>query len=196
MTVNYPGEVLLVHFERFLGPMSHRWSGKGRPENAFEVLEFSGRPQLDSQCLVTFGLSAHHLQIAREGNSTIRMELAIFAYRTFDSKVLGALLFAVGLDAIERHLTSGLHGVLNGSGPVLSGGNPEFEHLYLASPGYFPRSFDWCTELSPPVAIVQLIPISSGERKLITEVGWSAFEDAIAERNIDLLKFDARSAVV
>lgn len=195
MAVNFEADILLEHLEQFLGAMKSRWRRKNEFEESFEVFLYSEQPESDCQCLVTFGLSAHQLQLVGKCDCVFRMELAICASSLFDSKALGALLFAVGLDILEHHTTPGVHGVLGGCGSVLANGNPIFEHLYLASPGYFPHEFELCLDLSPPVAIIQLIPISSGERDLIENEGWEVFEDAIIEQGIDLLEFDGRREV-
>lgn len=188
MEVNLQGEIVLRHLERFLGPLKKRWLNDAAP--SFQVLLFSDRPKRDSQCLVTYGLSAHLLQIVGNGDSTIKMELLICADSSFDPEALAALLFAVGQDAVTQHATPGVRKVLMGSGAILL--NPVFEHFYLTFPGYFPAEFEMCEAVSSPVAIVQLIPISSKEREAIEKQGWRAFEDGMVEQHIDLLAFDNR----
>lgn len=158
---------------------------------SFQVLLFPDRPELNSQCLVTYGLSAHLCQIVGNSDSTAKIELIVCADASFESKALATLLFAVGHDAVTRHTIPEVHEVLMGVGAVLS--NPVFEHFYLTFPGYFPVEFELCEAISPPVAFVQLIPVSSKERDLIAKQGWRAFENAIVEQHIDLLSFDARN---
>ena len=190
MSVNLQAELILRHLEQYLGPWNERWLSSGNDASPFQVLLFPKQPEPDGQCLVTFGLSAHQLRIEGQSGNTSRMEFAICAASSFDSKELAALLIAVGLDAVTRHVTPGIHGVLMGSGAVLS--NPLFEHFYLSFPGYFPAEFELCETVSPPVVIAQLIPITSGERELIERQGWRSFESAMVDQRIDLLAFDTR----
>lgn len=193
--INSEAEILFDYFERFLGPMKSSWRGKDGQEMPFQVLAYPKQPELDCLTLITFGLSAHQLQVSDNCEGKVRMELLICANSSFESKLLYPLLFAAGLDALEHHATPGVHGVLNGSGPVLIGGNPLFEHLYLTHPGFFPKEFDLCEELSPPVSIAQIIPISSNEREFIVREGWSEFENRATEQSVDFLEFDARKEV-
>lgn len=192
--VSIQGEYVLRHLEEFLGPSTLSWSRVGKDALPFQVLLFPERPELDSQSLVTYGLSAYPLRIIGKNDSELRIELAICADSTFDSRDLVALLIAIGLKAFKRQATPGAHGVLEGEGAILT--NPVFEHFYLTFPGYFPSEFELCETVSPPVAIIQLIPISSKERELIMERGWRYFEQAIVEQGIDLLKFDRRRELI
>jgi len=188
MTENLGGELVLQHLEQFLGPFKERWLNSASP--SLQVMWFPECPEPNSQCLVTYGLSAHILQIISNGNSVNKMELIICTKSSIDSKALAALLFAIGQDALVQHATPGVHRVLIGEGAVLS--NPLFEHFYLTLPGYFPDEFAICEALSPPVTMVQLIPISSREREVIEKQGWRVFEDELVKQDIDLLAFDTR----
>ncbi|MDZ4151301.1 suppressor of fused domain protein [Methylicorpusculum sp.] len=183
------GEHILLHLERFLGVSKKRWLCPG-DESPFQVLLFPECPDSSSQCLVTYGLSAHQLRIMGKNDSVIQVELIICADSLFDPKVLAASLIAVGLDAIRKNAIPTVHEVLLGEGAVSS--NPVFEHLYLTFPGFFSPEFELCETVSPPVAIVQLIPISTNEKKLIAKRGWRVFEEGLAKQDIDLFKFDQR----
>lgn len=188
MAGNLQGELVLRHLERFMGPLKERWLNDAAP--SFQVMLFSECPERGNQCLVTYGLSAHLFQIVGKGDSTTRMELIICADSSFDPKALAALLFAIGQNAVARHAIPEVHGVLMGAGAVLS--NPMFEHFYLTFPGYFPAEFEICEAVSPPVAMIQLIPISFREHEIIVKQGWRTFENGVAEQHIDLLAFDTR----
>jgi hypothetical protein len=189
MTVSLQGEIVLRHLERFLGPFKARWLGSEKENANFQVLLFSEHSNYDFQCLTTFGLSAVPLHIASK-DAVTRMEFMICANLSMDSKALVALLMAVGRHATVHWTTPGIHGVLAGSGAVLT--NPVFEHFYLTCPGYLPTGFGLCESLSPPVVMGQLVPVSSNERELIEKKGWRAFEYAVVEQGIDLLAFDNR----
>lgn len=194
MTSILQGERVLRHLEEFLGSATLSWSRVGEDALPFQVLLFPECPELDGQSLVTYGLSAHPLRIIGKNDSDFRMEFAICADSTFDSRNLVALLIAVGLKTFERLATPGAHEVIAGEGAILT--NPVFEHFYLTFPGYFPTEFELCETVFPPVAIIQLIPISSKERELIMEKGWRFFEQTIVEQGIDLLKFDRRRELI
>ncbi len=193
MTASLQGQLVLRHLERFLGAPKIRWLSSGDDTSAFQVLQFSERPTPESQCLVTFGLSAYQLHVINKSHATTRSEFVICADSSFETKALAALLIAIGLDAVARNATAEVHDVLAGSGAVWS--NPVFEHFYLTFPGYFPEDFELCEAVSPPVSFVQLVPVSSRERRAIFRQGWRAFENSIVNQKIDLLAFDTRREV-
>lgn len=195
MTINLQGEVVLRHLEQFLGGFTKRWISNNDDKAAsFQVLLFPECPDSECFCLATYGLSAHELAIANNADMAVRMELIICADSTCDDNALAALLMAVGHELLKHHSTPGVHGVLPGNGPVLE--NPIFQGFYLALPGYFPVEFEVCENISPPVAICQLIPISSREAELVNNSGWRAFENAIVDQCADLLAFDRRIEIV
>ena len=184
-------DVLLDHFEHYLGNMESSFRAKKDGDFPFMVLVYPPKPSGADSILMTCGLSAHRLYVPSE-NRTTRIELGIFAREGPSKAVLNALLTAVALHLLETHESPGRHGILPGEGPVLAGGNPSFESFYLRPPVGLPDGFASCGDLSSPIEILQLIPITSGEERLIANAGWCAFEQAVLAQQIDLLSFDTR----
>lgn len=195
MIVKSDAEVLYDHFESFLGQTEQRWHTRNNDGEALSVFEYIGQPDSAATTLLTFGLSSHQFRTRAPTAVTLRTELMICANSEFDAKALSALLFAVSFDALVEHLMPAEHGVLPGSGPVLGAGNPRFEHLYFARPGFFPVKFQRVENILIPIDVMQLIPISTREKELISAEGWEAFEDLVIAQGIDLLEFDQRDEV-
>lgn len=189
------GELLFEHLEENLGPMEMRWHGKSDMQMPFEVFVFPGASAKPRQSLVTFGLSAHDVEMPELNTTTLRLEFAICATPLHDSKVLGALLFAVALEIFHTHSIPPTR-VLAGCGPVLSNGNPQFEHLYVASRLSFPLTFRICRKTEPPIHIVQIIPVTSSEKAFIEWKGYAEFEEELRGLGDTILEFYSRPAAV
>lgn len=186
------GEYLLRHLEKFLGKATERWQTSD--EASFQVLLFPNNPYTTENCLVTFGLSAVELSLGAEQPRLATVELLICANNEIEPKRLAATLIGVASHALRHRSLPDLHEVLPGQGAVHD--NPLFEHFYLTSPGYFPAEFDRCTAVVPPIEMVQLLPITSRERVIITQQGWAHFEEAAVADDIDLLEYDRRAEIV
>lgn len=189
-------EAVLDHLEKHLGGTFERLRLKGKSDLGFEVLSFEHAPNFGDRSLVTYGLSAHRLSCLETlGRNDRCVELMLCANGSYRAEELAALLIAVGTHVLDNHEIPCEHDILDGSGPVRSGGNSRFEHLYLTAPGYFEPDFQRCSLIDPPAEIVHLVPITSEERSIIRECGWQMFEDAVITQSIDLLDFDNRQAV-
>jgi len=123
------------------------------------------------------------------------MELGIFTKEGLNKTVLNSPLTAVGMHFFERHESPGPHGIFLGEGPVLEGGNPLFQSLYLRPPFGLPEGFAICSGSSTPIEIFQLIPITAHEQHLIVTNGWDKFEQAVLAQKIDLLLFNVRQEI-
>lgn len=191
MDVN-AADLLLDHFDKYLGKGEGSWKwGEGR-ETHFYVFLFACPFAADSHVLVTCGLSAHQFAMADSPEKKIRREFLICADKSSDPKALAALLIAVGIDALNAHAVHAVGSVMLGDGPVLSGGNAAFENLYVATPLGFPYGFATCEQLSPPVEIVQIVPISEKEMKFVMANGGHVLEENLMANLSNLLRFDRR----
>lgn len=189
-------ERLFDHLELYLGAMETRWYGKDIGKVPFDVFVYRCPFHSDAQALVTFGVSMCDRGLAAHVDHVPRREFVIFANDHCNTKALAALLVAIGLESHSKPVASPLGSVLAGSGPVLSGGNPHYEHLYLTAPIKLPESFLSCDTISPPVEIAQIIPISGREKQFVETSGVSAFEKRLVEHWRELLKFDQRTELV
>lgn len=185
---------LFDHYSEFLGEMTGSFSGKNPEKIPFLVFAYSGANGIKSR-LVTSGLSAHKLNVLGS-ECKIRTELAIFSNSSKSIEALNAVLTAVAVHLLESHEFPGVHGILHGSGPVLSGGNPTFQSFYLRPPVGISSRFSVCSLGAADIEIVQLIPISIAEAHMIGCQGWEFFERAVIAQRIDLLQFDERKEVV
>lgn len=185
---------LFDHYSEFLGEMTGSFSGKNPKKIPFLVFTYSGSNGIRNS-LVTSGLSAHKLNVLGSERK-VRTELAIFSNSDKSIEALNAVLTAVAVHFLESHEFPGAHGILHGSGPVLSGGNPTFENFYLRPPVEISSRFNVCSLDSSDIEIIQLIPISIAEAHLIDCQGWEFFERAVIAQRVDLLQFDERKEVV
>jgi hypothetical protein len=136
------------------------------------------------------------LSLAEEPAKKVEREFLICADARNGINALAALLIAVGMDALDNHVTRRIHSLMPGSGPVLSGGNPVFEHLYLSKPLGFPEGFSECGVPSSPVEIVQIIPLPERERRFVNTEGRQVLENRLTGDLENLLRFDWRSECV
>lgn len=194
MDILNDADLLLDHFESHLGNIKNSFRAKKEGDFPFMVLSYSQQSNGVNNVLLTCGLSAHRLYVGSENRLT-RIELGIFARGSWDNSALSSLLTSVALYLYEAHEAPGAHGILPGEGAVLNGGNPLFESFYLRSPVGFPEDLSICESNSLPIEILQLIPITSSEEKIIRAAGWKAFEEAVIVQKIDLLSFDTRLEV-
>jgi hypothetical protein len=187
------GEYLLRHYERFLGEVKgaeYVSEGKG---GTFQILLFRDQPEPGLNCVVTFGVSAADIALGRQSQRRARVELMICADASIEIARLAGPLMVVARTALEARRLPDLHELMEGEGAVSE--NPLFEHIYLTNPGYFPAEFDACEGVAPPIEIVQLVPVSNGEREIITRLGWARFEDGAAEQGVDFAQYDRRPEV-
>jgi hypothetical protein len=183
--------ILFDHYEANLGKMTSSSSLKGMPKQDFLVFIYEGQPYEDCTTYVTVGVSDHPLH-SRRTHCDERLEYMICAESTYDQKLMVAVLMGLAVRSTDSRETAGIHGVWTGVGPVIIGGNPLFEHFYLTNPGHFAASIDRCDDVEPPIQIVQVIPITSGEHAFIVAHGWEAFESRLDQQEIDLMGFDSR----
>jgi hypothetical protein len=183
---------LFDHYEANLGKMTSSSSLKGVSEQEFLVFIYEGQPYEDCTTYVTVGVSDHPLH-SRRSHCDERLEYMICAESKYDRKLMVAVLMGLAIRSMESRETVDIHGVWAGEGPVVIGGSPLFEHLYLTNPGHFAAAIDLCEGAVPPIKIVQVIPITSGERAFIEANGWEAFENKLDQQEIDLMGFDSRA---
>jgi len=186
---------LFDHYAACLGPVTRNWNMRTIPKEELRVFGFDGAPEPGCSVLCTFGLSDHclHAPGARDG---ARLEYLFSVSAACDAGKIAALLLAIGAHALEKRYSPGVHGVLEGKGAVLFEGNPRFEHFYLASPIGLPTDLAVCGTVAPSTGIVQLIPVSSEEKRFIDTRGWQAFERLLRTARVDLSLFDGREEVV
>nr|WP_308633446.1 suppressor of fused domain protein [Massilia sp. YIM B02443] len=151
---------------------------------------------LNSHVLITCGLSAHRLSLADEPLKRVEREFLICADNGNDINALAALLIAVSMDSLDNHVTQKIYSVMPGSGAVLSRGNPIFEHLFLSKPLGFPEGFGNCENSSSSLEIIQIIPLSERERRVVSTEGRQVLEKRLAGDLENLLRFDWRTECV
>lgn len=186
---------LFDHYCSHLGKVKKNWNLKDVPKEELRILGFSSAAAIADAQICTFGLSDHPLKTVANDKS-YRVEYMISTGAATDVGKIASLLLAISEHTIKRGVFPGVHNVLGGNGPVLYGGNPVFEHFYLTRPIDLARDFAICLSVEPPIEIVQLVPISTKERKFIESNGWESFEKLLLEEHKNLLLFDGRSVVI
>ena len=185
---------LFDHYERHLGGVRLHWKLRDSPDYDLEIFCFDAPRTNDGHTLCTFGLSDHQLY-SPDGERRSRLEHVVFLRDAGKREQVAALLLAIASHALGKHHSPGIHHVLPGEGPVLHEGNPDFEHFYLCRPLAGEPEFALFGATVPPIALVQLIPISSAEKVFIETWGGPRFEQLLLEQGVDFRGFDERTQV-
>lgn len=178
---------VLRHLRAHLGEVAHRWKAlaDGRPMR-FEVLAFQGKPFRGATTFVTLGLSAQSFALQRADRA--REELVMSVWDRFAEHDVPGLLHHLAVGIADRD-TAVLRGqVIGPSGPIFPGS--QLSAIYFTPPPYFPETFDYLPSTVPPTLLVGVVPVWSSEVEIISEIGWSRFEDSLAHQNPDLLDLD------
>lgn len=176
---------LIAHVERFLGRIEEGWSrdadGKPLP---FQIVRTRG-PTASSVAFSTLGLSNVSLQ-SRASKRNLHLELILTIKNGSEARWIPAILQQVATEVV-RSGNPILRGDLVGPRDALFP-NSNKTALYAAPPVCLPEAFASC-ELRPglEVAYAWLVPVSSGEAKLIEHHGWNYFEDCLEREDPDLL---------
>ena len=70
------------------------------------------------------------------------------------------------------------------SGHVIVG--TPFTALYVAMPAYWPDAFATCELSDRIVVFAWLVPITTAEANFVRTMGWNAFENSLAEWDLDM----------
>lgn len=185
---------LFDHYDKHLGRVELNWNLIDLPKEKFRVFAYGSQSDESCSTVCTFGLSDLELAVS-DTAAKARLEYLICTRRTFSTEAIASLLLAIGHYTIEEMNTPGLHGILEGDGPVLYGGNTAYEHFYLSVPKSFTAKFAACEATIPTIAFVQLIPITSNEKVFIDQNGWEKFEARLLSSDIDMAEFDRRNEI-
>lgn len=179
---------LIDHLERRLGRMTNSWRGvprEGLP--TFNVGCFSGGVFAETTGYSTLGLSKVALH-APGHDRHLFLELFAAARDPSDAcrdSFLGALEFVWSkcLDSREAVLRGEVVAL-----PPMAMVASRFPYLYAAMPVYYDDDFDSVVvESGDDVAIVWLVPITSGEANFVAERGWEEFEKELVKYDPDLM---------
>ncbi|PZG00165.1 suppressor of fused domain protein [Micromonospora deserti] len=187
--------VLVDHLERRLGRMTNSWRGTSRQGlPTFNVGCFAGGVFANTTGYATLGLS--RVPLHRPGHDRhLFLELIAAAHDPADASrvpLLGALEFVWSkcLDSREAVLRGEVV-ALPSEATVAS----RFSYLYAALPVYYDDDFkSVVVESGDEVAIVWLIPITSGEAAFVSEQGWEKFEQELVKHDPDLMDLN-RAAI-
>jgi hypothetical protein len=186
--------ILVTHLERRLGQISISWSGQ--PQEAlprFNVGGFTGGVFADTASYATLGLSKvplHHPDHERH----FFLEFVASQHGEVKSS---SDFFLLILDYMWSRCIDSRQAVLRGDVVELPSDlviNSRFTALYVALPVYFDDEFQSVAiENGQKVAIVWLVPITTGEAKFIADYGWQRFEQLLSEQDPDLMDRDRPS---
>jgi hypothetical protein len=177
---------LIAHLESYLGQISGGTSGDDSSPDGLQVAWFGAdRPHAGVTTIATLGLSRHHL--AQPSGKGLHQELLMHLPMACQPRTAAGLLFQVAAELIAqgRGLLRG--DVIGPRGPLFGSG--QMTALYVTAPGYLPPGFDVCDTGTVTVVMTCLVPITDGEAAYVRDMGWRAFEDALAAEDPDLVDF-------
>lgn len=171
---------LIDHLESFLGDMSGGSGGDDSTPPGVQVAWFPNAP-VEGTTLVTTGLSNHHLT---QGDRGLHQELLMHVPTARHPPTAAGVLFQVA----DILLTRG-HGLLKGEvlgpyGRLFDEG--EMTALIAFGPVYLPDEFAVCETPGMSIVLTWLVPITTGEARLVETRGWSALEAAFVAEDPDL----------
>jgi len=175
---------MLDHFESFLGLTDGGWKDPGGEVWPFPVVQFSGRPILETMTFCTLGLSEYPLK--RVGDHVIvRLELMFVVHEVHGPMSIPALLHDLGVEAMSEEHAFFRGQVVGPRGPLFPGS--ELEALYVTAPTHLPDEFnDIETEDGDPGFIAWFLPIAPSEADFIRSNGWDKFENLIVAHQPDV----------
>lgn len=176
---------LVEHFEQHLGRIESGWSknadGAAMP---FQVVRFLNPAGPGTIGFATLGLSRHELH-GSQPDQTIRCELLMLVLDGWRDGPIPGIMQQVGRDILSNHHAPLRGEVIGPYGPLV--GSSQLEALYAALPVYLPDSFATYEDDGEQIVIIWLIPISAGEAEFVTDSGWSEFENALSDTDLQLM---------
>lgn len=172
---------VFAHIERHLGPVLRG----GNLRDGVTIVESELPSIRNTLAWSTLGLSDHLLDgPARK----MRLELVMLARRDSELARVAASVLAGFTEMVLAAHRAPLRGETVAC-PV--GDTPAA--LYVSAPSYLPVEFGVLDADDARVIFAWLIPITNEEADAIGRSGWSAFEDALAREDPDLLEIRTRS---
>src|SRR4051794_20582311 len=171
---------LIDHLERRLGPLAGGWKAEPREGlPSVNVAYFTGGVFRDATSYATVGLS--HVPLHAPGRDKhLFMEFVAAEHGPAD---ISLSLFPRALHFVAERCVDSREAVLRGNVielPENVARDSRFTALYAAIPVYFDDEFTSLTvENGDAVAIVWLVPITSGEAQMIADRGWERFEEQL-----------------
>lgn len=200
MTAGAPiADSALAHIEQFLGSYETTCDGMwwyepseppGSPEEnpyRYCVMRFRDQPLADLVTYVTVGASA--CELTQEHGNSIRMEFLLCAESSAPAAPIVSVLMGF-TNAAMRLARAPFEGeVIEWKRPLFE--QPHFRHLYVTHPILFNEKLALCENVSPPILVVELIPLSEREALTAIRVG-AQFNRLIIESQCPIWRLDAR----
>jgi hypothetical protein len=186
--------LLVDHLERRLGRISRSWSGQpqaGLPR--FNVGGFTDGVIADTSSYATLGLSKVPLHHPRS-NRHFFLE---FVGSEHGAVGVSSGFFLAVLDYMWSRCVESRQAVLRGDVIAIPDSlalDSRFTFVYAALPVYYDDDFkSVVVDNGDSVAIVWLVPITSGEAQTVLEHGWQKFEEMLGAQDPDLMAKDRPS---
>ncbi|GAB7126931.1 suppressor of fused domain protein [Silvimonas sp. JCM 19000] len=169
------------HIEGHLGPISSGWSD-GASSHGIQVVCFKEQPIPGITTYVTLGLSENELDLPK--GRKIRQELVVSANDSFAGGDVAAFLLS-----LAEHIKIRGRAVLRGEvigpwRPLIS--NATVNAVYVTNPTPFDTGFAEFSGAELPVIFALLVPITTEEAGLVSDHGWSWFEDVLESQDPDV----------
>jgi hypothetical protein len=180
--------MLQKHVDKFCGTSPDKLFEKEQ-NTGISIARFSNVPGEGVTTYVTIGLSAHSLK--QDSNTDLRQELIM----TVDAGFADALRFEnvmmfVALRILESHSAVALGEVIGPYGPLFPE-QPQMNVTALAcsGPACFDEGFTMFEAKGEPTIMVELIPLTTPETKMIEHEGWDDFYDRMLSGEIDYFDY-------
>lgn len=182
---------VIRHLETHLGPIVCGWSkdpdGRDLP---FQVVLCQRTQTAGMNVLTTLGLSSSTLRV-ENGPKRLRQELVIIFRESDGPDNLPSVLQQLACEALASDRAFGIGDVIGPRDEIRV--RSKISSFYVALPVYLPDSFRVCRETPEPVVFAWLVPISDTEAQFVRANGRTAFEEALADADPDLMDFERRA---
>ncbi|MEU7926677.1 suppressor of fused domain protein [Micromonospora sp. NPDC049107] len=188
--------ILIDHLERRLGQLTGGWKGTARNGlPTVNVAYLTGGIFAATTGYATVGLS--RVPLHRPGHDA-HLFLEFIAAEHGPADVTHSM-FPRALEFVVSRCLDAREAVLRGNVIPLPKdivGDSGFASLYAALPVYYDPDFkSVILENGDAVAIVWLIPVTSGEAQFVADHGWERFEQILLQRDPDLMDMNRESIV-
>lgn len=189
----------LRHIEQYLGAYETACDGvwwydptkfPGSPEinpYSYCVMRFKDQPMAGISTFITVGACIKEL--AQEEKKPVRMEFLMCAESNIETSSVVSILMGFTNSAMRLGRAPFDGEVVEWKQPLFESAN--FRHLYVSHPIFYDEKLALCKEVSPPLIVSELYPLSQFESGVAVNMG-ANFNKIIIEQSLPLWMLDRR----